>query len=440
MMQHILLRTICILHCLIAISDALIFSSISNSNKVDPHPRSLGQTSHTANNASSKDIGGGRSPSSSLSLANNEAPSSTTISLTTDAAKDNDEGLNDILDRALYGDGDSASKLLKTISSLRENRLLEQLNDFLDDILDKVDQRKKPFWTKIKFTSKLSRRSRLAALHRLLNMSTPNASSEEDDTPEAKKSRRRRALVVALRSFVPKDEEGQNDQSSRGFTIYDIEKAARKDLKEQTSAQDMESRLPSGLETPKYSVISKYPKYEIRKYESFSVCSVPMSKPRPDASATDEKVSQPQLMGASSFGALAGYLFGKNEEQTAMKMTTPVLTVGEGDEREMSFVLPSTYWDEESLSKAPTPLRNSLVQLKRDEGGIRAVVMFGGFASSKEVEAKKKELIQNLNSNKEWCLVPGSPITVAQYNDPFTAPWKRRNEVSVLVQPQPLKP
>jgi hypothetical protein len=419
---------------LAAMSKALVVSMPTKANKkIDQQTSSLAQ-SYTTNNHAGQEVS--RRSETSLSLSNNSDVSSSSRS--TDATQEDSITTNNLLDRALNGDTHSVSRLLDTIGSLRENPSSDQtLENFLDDILEKVDHGRKPFWTRIRYTSKLSRRSRLAALHRLLNMSTPQAAAEENDTLEAKKSRRRRALVVALRSFVPKDK-GQSDEK-KGLTIYDIERAARKDLKEQSSAKDMESRLPSGLETPKYSVISKYPKYEIRNYESFSVCSVPMSKPRPDASVTDEKVSQPQLMGASSFGALAGYLFGKNEEQTAMKMTTPVLTVGEGDEREMSFVLPSTYWDEDSLSKAPTPLRNSLVQLKRDEGGTRAVVMFGGFASSKEVEAKKNELIKNLNSNKEWCIVPGSPLTLAQYNDPFTPPWKRRNEVSVLVQPSSLK-
>lgn len=351
-----------------------------------------------------------------------------------------DDDVKDLLDSALKGQSDSASKILDKIRVLRESgRSPEELNGFLDDILYRVDDTKKPFWTKIRVTSKISKRSRLASLHRLLDISTPSASDEETDSQEAKKSRRRRALIVALRSLVGTSESNAEntlgkDVKKKGVSIYNIEKAARKDLNEQSSTMDMESRLPSGLETPKYTVVSKYPKYEIRKYEAFSVCSVPMSKPRPDASVTDQKVSQPQLSGASSFGALAGYLFGKNEQQTVMKMTTPVLTVAEGDDKEMSFVLPSTYWGEDSLSMAPTPLKNSLVQLKRDEGGHRAVVMFGGFASSKEVELKKKELLQGLNANQEWCMVPGSAVTLAQYNDPFTPPWKRRNEVSIPVQ------
>jgi hypothetical protein len=100
---------------------------------------------------------------------------------------------------------------------------------------------------------------------------------------------------------------------------------------------------------------------------------------------------------------------------------------------EMAFVMPSTYWEEEGLSNAPSPLKDSLVKLKRDLGGHRAVLMFGGFASPKDIASRKSQLLKELEKDKEWKIVDGSTFTLAQYNDPFTPPWKRRNEVSVPV-------
>jgi len=210
-----------------------------------------------------------------------------------------------ILDSALNADTAAVSTLLDKISALRQSNAQQELTAYLDNILAVVDECKKPFWTKFRFTSKVSKRSRRVALHRVLNISTPSAPGD-DDTEEAKKSRRRRALVVALRSLLISESssEEESEKVLKGVSIYNIEKAARKDLNDEFSAQDLEARMPPGLETPKYDVIVKRPKYEIRKYESFSVCSVPMSRPRPDASSTDQKVSQPQLAGASSFGAL----------------------------------------------------------------------------------------------------------------------------------------
>ena len=366
-----------------------------------------------------------------------------------------------LLDKALNADVEATSTLLEQIKTLREqndnDNATEELAKFLDDILCIVDRKGiNNILTRFRATARLSRRARRASLHRLLDISTPEAPPSSNvngvngngDTEEAKQSRRRRALVVALRSLIVSEEQeedttsdGDGDKGARtktGIPIYKIEKMAKKDLRSKATAEDMATRVPAGLETPKYDVIVKRTNFEIRTYEQFAVCSVKMNAPRPDQSTsnTDRKVSQPQLPGASSFGALAGYLFGKNQEQTAMKMTTPVLTSGTGQDKEMAFVLPSEYWKEDTLQTAPTPLENSLVELKTDGGGERAVIMFGGFANSKDVEKRKKELMGYVEQEKGWNVKEGAEeeMTIAQYNDPFTSPWKRRNEVSIPVQ------
>jgi hypothetical protein len=173
---------------------------------------------------------------------------------------------------------------------------------------------------------------------------------------------------------------------------------------------------------------------EIRRYEPFAVCSVSMNKPVPEkATNTDVKLLNPQIPGASSFGALAGYLFGKNQEKRAMKMTTPVFSSGTGESQLMSFVLPSEYWQESNFNMAPLPLEGSGVMLERNEGSDRAVIMFGGFASKRQVKIKTQQLLNALKVEKDWKVDPKDTASLAQYNDPFTPPWKRLNEVSIKV-------
>ena len=66
----------------------------------------------------------------------------------------------------------------------------------------------------------------------------------------------------------------------------------------------------------------------------------------------------------------------------------------------------------------------------------------GGFASKADVEEKKLKLLESLRSDGEYKIEEkdggssSSSATLAQYNDPFTPPWKRRNEVSVPVVPR----
>jgi hypothetical protein len=213
---------------------------------------------------------------------------------------------------------------------------------------------------------------------------------------------------------------------------------ARKDAKnEHISSEEMLKRTPD-LETPKYEVLaSETGGVEVRRYARFSVCSVTMNEVMASGSDKESaaKLTNPQLSGATSFGALAGYLFGKNEQATAMKMTTPVFSEGDGARRTMSFVLPSDYWEEEGT--APTPMSDSAVTISSVEGGDRAVVSFAGFGRKADVAQRSDKLRALLEANEEWRAVAEAKVLLAQYNDPFTPPWKRRNEVSLSVEPRP---
>jgi hypothetical protein len=255
--------------------------------------------------------------------------------------------------------------------------------------------------------------------------------------------------AVASKSDNDTDDDASSSSSKKKknkaaiVTIY----LQAKQMSKTTSAAELKSRMPTGLESPKYDVLANRAgaaPVEIRRYAPYSLCSVSMNKARPvDSSRTDATLQMPQMSGASSFGALAGYLFGKNDKSTAMKMTTPVFTATVADTvddeeeeqqtKQMSFVLPSQYWDQDGLAEAPQPLSGSGVTLETIPTQDRAVLLFGGFASQKEVDLRKKALLTALQKDfSDWQAL-SEDITVAQYNDPFTAPWRRLNEVSVPV-------
>ena len=331
-----------------------------------------------------------------------------------------------LLDDVLKGNSTAASDVVDLLMQVRGSPKMEE---YLKEMLPPDSSY--PIWTKLPLVSRISRRARQRKLNKLLELSTPESSEGEDvaDTEESKQRRKRSALSVLIRTIANNNESSNND-------ISYMLSMAKKDAKVgYVTEEELLKRTPDGLETPKYDVLSsKKGGYQIRRYEQFSVCSVTMNEIKQSGSDKESatKLSNPQLSGATSFGALAGYLFGKNEEETAMKMTTPVLSQGEGSDRTMSFVLPSDYWQEKD--KAPTPLSDSSVKVSSVDGCDRAVIAFSGFGRKSDKESRSIKLREMVEADKDWDAVDGAPIVLANYNDPFTPPWKRRNEVSIQVQ------
>ena len=333
-----------------------------------------------------------------------------------------------LLDDVLKGNSTTATQVVDLLMQVRGT---PQMEDCLQEMLPQDSSY--PIWTKLPLVSRISRRARQRKLNKLLELSTPESSEGEDvqDTEESKLRRKRSALSVLIRTIANNSNESSNNNISYLLSM------AKKDAKVGclSTEEELLKRTPDGLETPKYEILSsKKGGYQIRRYEQFSVCSVTMNEIKQSGSDKESatKLSNPQLSGATSFGALAGYLFGKNEEETAMKMTTPVLSQGEGADRTMSFVLPSDYWQEKD--KAPTPLPDSSVKVSSIEGCDRAVIAFSGFGRKSDKENRSTKLREMVEADKDWEVVDGAPIVLANYNDPFTPPWKRRNEVSIQVQ------
>lgn len=345
----------------------------------------------------------------------------------------------DLLNDALHSFNSSAAqRLLEELNTMRQENIDQAvIDDVLNNLLVQGPDQSLPLWAKLRPFARYSRRARMASLRRTLDCTTPppNVEDESDDDAASQQRRRRRALISLLRTLSSPDDDARSANGKPASpAVVTIEKRARREQKG-ANGQDMIARRPTDLETPAYSVLAKKANFEVRMYEPFAVCSVAMSKPRPvDAYKTDATVADPKMGGARAFGALAGYLFGKNQQEQAMAMTTPVFNTGSDDDKQMSFVLPSVYWKEDGISVAPQPFVNSGVKLERNGGGERAVLMFGGYASKNDVKRRKRELLASLAKDKVWEYLEDEPVALAQYNDPFTPPWKRLNEVSIGIQ------
>jgi hypothetical protein len=165
-------------------------------------------------------------------------------------------------------------------------------------------------------------------------------------------------------------------------------------------------------EEQKYTVILKEKDFEIRFYPSATVATI-----NSDAK-TYKDLSGP------GFRTLAGYIFGGNETNTSISMTAPVHMDINDSVSSMSFVMPSSY-NQENLPKPNDP--NVLIQKTADE--YVAVIRFGGFASDKDLVFYSDKLHEIL---KEKGITSYGNARFLGYNPPFQL-VDRRNEIIVSV-------
>ncbi|CAD7700127.1 unnamed protein product [Ostreobium quekettii] len=178
------------------------------------------------------------------------------------------------------------------------------------------------------------------------------------------------------------------------------------------------TRAPD-LETPEFKVLKKKQAYEIREYPSFLVAETSMDVAK--APGAEGSVN-PAGAGNNAFNKLAGYIFGKNEQEEKMAMTTPVLTTNTG---RMQFVVGQKYKE----AGMPTP-SDKEVATKEAAGGLYIVSSFNGPALEDQVEREFRNLKSIMYRDG---LVAGEGWVLARYNDPFTNPLLRRNEVLIPV-------
>ena len=131
-------------------------------------------------------------------------------------------------------------------------------------------------------------------------------------------------------------------------------------------------------EEQKHSLVRKYNNFEIRFYNSATIATINSS------AKTYKDLSGP------GFQKLAGYIFGGNEANTKISMTTPVQMDINDSVSTMNFVMPSAY-TKENLPKPNDP--NVLIKETADE--YVAVISFGGYASDEDLKFYKEKL-QNL--------------------------------------------
>lgn len=217
-------------------------------------------------------------------------------------------------------------------------------------------------------------------------------------------------------------------------------------------ASNVFAETPIGLKEPPYTVIMSNEDYEIRDYPAYTVATTTMStaimndsgSSYDDDDNNDGDISATPLSVADqgvAFNTLASYIFGANDENRSMEMTTPVTTTMSG---EMRFYIPETQPPEplsqdavmtSEFSYDTTP---SKIRIEQIPAARLAVRRFTGFVTNGEILRQKEALLNAIqkDSNTIEIDVPhGQPVKhiIFQYNPPYTIPVLRRNEIAVPV-------
>jgi len=166
------------------------------------------------------------------------------------------------------------------------------------------------------------------------------------------------------------------------------------------------------IETYPYTLIKKFDTFEIRSYEATLFTSV--------------KLSTKGYKNSSSkgFSILAGYIFGNNERNEKISMTSPV-TMSLEDSMTMMFMVPK------ELKKEMLPKPDqSLIEFKEEPAKTVAAINFNGWANDKKIEKFKQELKSALNTEG---ITYSDRFYFLGYNAPYEV-FNRKNEIIVELQ------
>ena len=166
------------------------------------------------------------------------------------------------------------------------------------------------------------------------------------------------------------------------------------------------------IETYPYVVNKKYAIFEIRSYEASLFTSV--------------KLSTKEFKEASSkgFSILAGYIFGGNEKNEKISMTSPVAMSLE-DSMTVMFLVPKKF-NKETL---PQP-SESQIEFRNEPAKTVAAITFGGWANDTKIEKYKEKLKVALDAEG---IKYTNRFYYLGYNPPFEV-FNRKNEVIVELQ------
>lgn len=170
------------------------------------------------------------------------------------------------------------------------------------------------------------------------------------------------------------------------------------------------------IETYPYVVQKKYDLFEIRNYEATLFTTVKLATKKYKESSS------------KGFSLLAGYIFGNNERNEKIAMTSPVAMTIE-DSVTMMFMVPKKF------KKETLPQPNQLqIEFKEEPAKTVAAIVFDGWANDEKIEKYKEKLKAALDAEG---ITYTNRFYFLGYNAPYEV-FNRKNEVIVELRDEAL--
>lgn len=174
--------------------------------------------------------------------------------------------------------------------------------------------------------------------------------------------------------------------------------------------KSMASTNIKGIETPEYRLIKKIENIEIREYPDLITASTIMG-------------SSYSANSGNGFRKVAGYIFGGNERNERISMTSPVM-VEMSDTMKMSFIMPYGY----EIDELPRP-DNQDVIIESQGKRTLAVIRYSGYNSDNKMKKYSQLLNDILKKNK---IASKGEFMFFGYNPPYRV-FNRTNEIAIEV-------
>jgi len=167
--------------------------------------------------------------------------------------------------------------------------------------------------------------------------------------------------------------------------------------------------LQRNIERYPYVVKKKFTRFEIRSYETTLFTSVKLSAKGYENSSS------------KGFSILAGYIFGNNERNEKISMTSPV-SMSLEDSMTMMFMVPRKF----NRNMLPKP-NQSGIEFKEEPAKTVAAITFSGWANDTKIEKYKQNLKAALDAEG---IKYSNRFYFFGYNAPYEV-FNRKNEVVV---------